>query len=44
MQKIPDSMAPCGFYCEACSSFKISCNGCGSLNKIKREKASGVVK
>ena len=38
IQRIPDSSAPCGVYCGACPSFKISCNGCGS--KDKKQKRS----
>ncbi|WGM88817.1 MAG: DUF3795 domain-containing protein [Candidatus Bathyarchaeota archaeon] len=39
LQKIPDSLAPCGVYCEACPSFKKSCNGCGSENKNQKRKS-----
>ena len=38
-QRIPDSIAPCGVYCEACPSFKTSCNGCGSENKNQKRKS-----
>ena len=38
-QKIPDVLAPCGVYCEACPSFKKSCNGCGSENKNQKRKS-----
>jgi len=39
LQKIPDSAAPCGVYCGACPSFKLSCNGCGSENKNQRRES-----
>ena len=39
VQKIPDSFAPCGVYCGACPSFKISCNGCGSEDKNQKRKS-----
>jgi len=39
IQKNPDSIAPCGVYCEACPSFKTSCNGCGSENKNQKRKS-----
>ena len=38
LQKIPESLGPCGVYCEACPSFKLSCNGCGSENKNQKRK------
>ena len=39
LQRIPDSLAPCGVYCEACPSFEKSCNGCGSENKNQKRKS-----
>jgi hypothetical protein len=39
MQTIPDSLAPCGVYCEACPSFIISCKGCRSENKNQKRKS-----
>ena len=39
LQKIPDSVAPCGVYCWACPSFKSSCNGCGSEDKNQKRKS-----
>jgi hypothetical protein len=44
LQKIPDSLAPCGVYCEVCPSFKKNWNGCGSENKNQKGKANGVAK
>ena len=39
LQRIPDSVAPCGVYCRACPSFKKSCNGCGSENRNQERKS-----
>jgi hypothetical protein len=39
MQRIPDSLGPCGVYCGACPSFEVSCNGCGSENKNQKRKS-----
>ncbi|MGC9516431.1 MAG: DUF3795 domain-containing protein [Methanomicrobiales archaeon] len=39
MGRIPDDAAPCGVFCGACPSYKISCLGCGSNNQKQKRKS-----
>ena len=39
-QLISSRMGPCGVYCGACPSYGISCQGCGSENRVNQKRRS----